>query len=300
MAPAGAKGALLAALAADGRASVEALARAASLSPAQVRQQLAELAGEGIDIRGIVHPSFFGHTALAHLLIEVSGSVDAVAGQLASLPEIPYLTRITGGRHVLAGELRVADRGALAAALVRLRAIDGVESIELDEYLDIVKDAMIELAPASDVTLDDIDRSLLRDLQEDGRVSFAELARRVGLSTASARARVLRLLDAGVVRIGLRQRTRPDAVQLGFHLVGDGDEVGRALQSRTAVSYLATSLGRSTHVGTLHVSSLASAAAELDAVQAIPGVRALHTWTHLQVIKEHYRGALTTPEQEKR
>ncbi len=41
---------------------------------------------------------------------------------------------------------------------------------------------------------------LLRELQQDGRVSFAELARRVGLSTPAVAERVRNLEAAGIVR----------------------------------------------------------------------------------------------------
>jgi Lrp/AsnC family leucine-responsive transcriptional regulator len=45
-----------------------------------------------------------------------------------------------------------------------------------------------------------IDRNILRLLQEDGRISFAELARQVGLSTTPCKERVKRLQREGVIR----------------------------------------------------------------------------------------------------
>ena len=47
--------------------------------------------------------------------------------------------------------------------------------------------------------LDRIDYKLLAELQADGRLSFAELGRRVSLSTPAAAERVRRLEDAGVI-----------------------------------------------------------------------------------------------------
>jgi Lrp/AsnC family leucine-responsive transcriptional regulator len=49
------------------------------------------------------------------------------------------------------------------------------------------------------MTIDDIDRNVLRDLQEDARVSYAELGRRVGLTTPAVIERVRKLEDAGVI-----------------------------------------------------------------------------------------------------
>lgn len=49
------------------------------------------------------------------------------------------------------------------------------------------------------ITLDEIDRVLLRSLQQDGRQSNAELARRVDLSATGLQKRLRRLEDAGVI-----------------------------------------------------------------------------------------------------
>lgn len=49
--------------------------------------------------------------------------------------------------------------------------------------------------------LDDIDRALIDSLVADGRASYAALARRIGMSQAAVKARVIRLLDSGVIHI---------------------------------------------------------------------------------------------------
>ena len=47
--------------------------------------------------------------------------------------------------------------------------------------------------------IDDIDRKILWKLQEDARISFAELGRRVGLTTPAVIERVHKLQDAGII-----------------------------------------------------------------------------------------------------
>lgn len=54
---------------------------------------------------------------------------------------------------------------------------------------------------------------LLKELQADGRLSFAELGRRVGLSTPAAAERVRRLEEAGVIE-GYEARINPRALGL--------------------------------------------------------------------------------------
>ncbi len=50
------------------------------------------------------------------------------------------------------------------------------------------------------VRLDAIDRRLLRELQADGRISFTDLAPRVGLTTSPCLERVRRMERAGVIK----------------------------------------------------------------------------------------------------
>jgi len=56
------------------------------------------------------------------------------------------------------------------------------------------------LKKSTNVTLDDIDRRLLKVVQEEGRISATELAERVGLSVSPCLRRLRLLEEAGVVR----------------------------------------------------------------------------------------------------
>src|SRR3954451_24429677 len=49
--------------------------------------------------------------------------------------------------------------------------------------------------------LDDVDRSLVAQLQQDGRRPYREMARTLGVSEGKVRWRVRRLLDSGALRI---------------------------------------------------------------------------------------------------
>lgn len=60
-------------------------------------------------------------------------------------------------------------------------------------------------------TLDDIDRTLVRELVADGRATLAELATSVGLSVSAVASRVRRLESRGVVA-GYTARLNPEAV----------------------------------------------------------------------------------------
>lgn len=64
--------------------------------------------------------------------------------------------------------------------------------------------------------LDNIDWKILKELQEDGRMTNVELSRRVGISAPPCLRRVKRLEDAGVIR---GYRAILDTPQLGFDVV---------------------------------------------------------------------------------
>src|ERR1700760_1412918 len=59
--------------------------------------------------------------------------------------------------------------------------------------------------------LDDIDRTLMRELVTNGRATLAELAARAGLSVSAVQSRVRRLESRGVVS-GYAARIDPEAV----------------------------------------------------------------------------------------
>lgn len=61
--------------------------------------------------------------------------------------------------------------------------------------------------------MDDIDRKLLIELQQDARTSFAELGRRVGLTTPAVIERVRKLEDAAIIT---GYRAEIDASKVGL------------------------------------------------------------------------------------
>jgi Lrp/AsnC family transcriptional regulator for asnA, asnC and gidA len=89
--------------------------------------------------------------------------------------------------------------------------------------------------------MDDIDRAILRELQTDGRVPYADLGPKVGLSPSAARQRLQRLIDTKVVQVvGV---TDPMAMGgqamalLGITVDGDVRAVADALGAREEVVY---------------------------------------------------------------
>ncbi|MEV0966181.1 MULTISPECIES: Lrp/AsnC family transcriptional regulator [unclassified Streptomyces] len=96
--------------------------------------------------------------------------------------------------------------------------------------------------------MDDIDRAILRELQTDGRIPYADLGPKVGLSPSAARQRLQRLVDTRVVQVvGV---TDPMAMggqtmaMLGVLVDGDPRAVADALSTREEVVYAVLTAGR--------------------------------------------------------
>jgi Lrp/AsnC family leucine-responsive transcriptional regulator len=74
--------------------------------------------------------------------------------------------------------------------------------------------------------IDAIGKKILAELQENGRIGFAELGRRVGLSTPAVMDRVRRMEDTGII-VGYRAEIDPSKVGysilafVGVNVVGD-------------------------------------------------------------------------------
>ena len=98
------------------------------------------------------------------------------------------------------------------------------------------------------VVLDDADKKIITQLQEDGRRSYSAIARAVGLSEAAVRQRVRGLVDDGVIQVV----AVTDPLRLGFGLVaflavrvtGDIKAVADALAAIEEIDYVVLAAGR--------------------------------------------------------
>ncbi|MGW2618030.1 Lrp/AsnC family transcriptional regulator [Streptomyces sp. NPDC001500] len=96
--------------------------------------------------------------------------------------------------------------------------------------------------------MDDIDRAILRELQVDGRIPYAELGPKVGLSPSAARLRLQRLIDAKAVQVvGVTDpmtMSRQTMALLGLNTAGDSRAVADELAEHDEVVYTVLTSGR--------------------------------------------------------
>lgn len=91
------------------------------------------------------------------------------------------------------------------------------------------------MASESEKLLDEIGWRIVRELQENARLSFAELGRRVGLSIPAVTERVRKLEDAGIItgyhaEINAEKIGRPIAAFIRMSIMGDAPRLTALLR----------------------------------------------------------------------
>lgn len=152
---------------------------------------------------------------------------------------------------------------------------------------------MSELNRTTPVALDDIDKAIIRELQIDGRVAYAQLGPKVGLSQAAARQRVQRLIESGVTQVVAV--TNPLMLgfnlqaMIGIHADGDLRAIADKLAEVPELDYVVITSGRFD----LLVEVVCSDNEELltlvnDVIRAVPGVHRTEILTYLHLQKQTY------------
>jgi DNA-binding Lrp family transcriptional regulator len=205
------------------------------------------------------------------------------------------LVSVVAGRWSVIAELRTGDLGEMNQAVADVRDVPGVVRIDTVLYTDVAKDSHLPLGGTHSFEafdLDDVDRRLLELLKREPRMPYADLADHVALSRGATRARVLRLLaDSVVVVTGMTNATAFGITQMcGFevHLAAAGHDVVDQVAAMDNVDFLSRTLGRCDLLGTIIARSRVDVHATLDEIRALPGVRVVEAWYHLQLVKERY------------
>jgi Lrp/AsnC family transcriptional regulator for asnA, asnC and gidA len=142
--------------------------------------------------------------------------------------------------------------------------------------------------------LDDVAKRIIEQLQQDGRRSYAAIARAVGLSEAATRQRVQGLLDEGVVQVV----AVTDAAAVGFHRMamlgvnveGAIEDVAQKLVAIPEAEYVVICAGQFDLLVELICEDDEHLLRVIDTcVRAIPGVRSTETFVYLKLAKESYQ-----------
>jgi Lrp/AsnC family transcriptional regulator for asnA, asnC and gidA len=141
--------------------------------------------------------------------------------------------------------------------------------------------------------LDALSKRIIEQLQEDGRRSYAEIGKAVGLSEAAVRQRVQKLTDAGVMQVV----AVTDPMQLGFYrqamigirAAGDTRLLAEQLSAIPAVDYVVLTAGSFDVLAEVVCEDDDELIALLNSqIRGLEGVLSTETFVYLKLHKQLY------------
>ena len=141
--------------------------------------------------------------------------------------------------------------------------------------------------------LDEVSKKIIEQLQKDGRKSYAEIGKLVGLSEAAVRQRVQKLTESGVMQIvavtdPLRLGFSRQAM-IGIKCTGDVSEIAEALSQISSIDYVVLTAGSFDIMVEVvcedddHLIALLN-----QRIRNIPGVVSSETFVYLKLRKQLY------------
>jgi len=142
--------------------------------------------------------------------------------------------------------------------------------------------------------LDAVDRQIVGALREDGRMSFAEVAKRLGVSAGMVRQRYMQMVDDKVLQVV----PVTNVTLLGFNMLAmigvevDGNrmiDIAREIAAFDEVIYLVICTGTYDMLVEVRCRDSEHLLQFLtERLRSVNGVRSTETFTYLQIIKESY------------
>lgn len=146
----------------------------------------------------------------------------------------------------------------------------------------------------SQIGLDDLDQSIVALLRVDGRMAFADVAKRLNIPEATARYRVQRLLQAGSIHI----TAWPNPEKLGTpHMLilnlsvdmGQLDAVAEELAHLEEVRFVAITAGRCNLIVDIYFGAHEELIQFFPKLHRIPGILSYESHLMIKLLKAEYK-----------
>jgi Lrp/AsnC family transcriptional regulator for asnA, asnC and gidA len=141
--------------------------------------------------------------------------------------------------------------------------------------------------------LDATDKAIIAELQIEGRLAYARLAPRVGLSEAATRQRVNKLIEREVMeivavanptRLGLKHQTMV-GINVDAHVRDIADELAKI----EAIDYVVVTAGRYDILAEVFCADATEFLGVInDQIRPIAGISNLEILTYLDLVKQTY------------
>jgi DNA-binding Lrp family transcriptional regulator len=198
---------IIAALKSDGRYSYAGLAKDLGINVATVAKRIDKMLQEDvISIRAVLNPFKLGYNAHALITLDIDlTKVDQVCNQLVHNHNISLVVTTFGRFDVIL----LADyptwemlQDYITRELPKVEGINKIDAFPIIEnkkiYNPLFKYDPSITKPAS---IDEIDQTIIEELERNGRSNYAELARKLGISLATVSRRVARLKEEDIIKI---------------------------------------------------------------------------------------------------
>jgi Lrp/AsnC family transcriptional regulator for asnA, asnC and gidA len=288
---------LISVLKIDGRESLATIGTQIGLTGDSVKDRLDRLTAEGvIKVTCSVDPRVLGFNSIALVGVKVTGSAELIAAELTSVSEFDFVCCVSGEYDILVEVVCRDDVHLLRVVDQYLRSRPDVSSVSSHNYLAVLKfqpsgsPEEPETGAPPHPGVDDIDRKIIRALQDDGRASFQDIALSIGVPYQTTRRRAKALLEGKIVRTEtlVNRLIEGTAIVAGVNLRTTGPiaEIAEKLLSLPEVEIAAVTSGRfdlllevackdRDHLATLVGSVLPS----------IPGIASSETSIYQRVLK---------------
>jgi DNA-binding Lrp family transcriptional regulator len=198
---------IIAALKSDGRYSYAGLAKQIGINVATVTKRIDKMLQEDvISIRAVLNPFKLGYNAHALITLDIDlTKVDQVCAQFVTNHNISLVVTTFGRFDVIL----LADFSSwemmqdyITKEIPKLEGINKVDAFPIIDnkkiYNPLFKYDSNKNKPLS---IDEIDQTIIEELEKNGRLNYAELARKLGISLATVSRRVARLKKEDIIKI---------------------------------------------------------------------------------------------------
>lgn len=296
---------LIHALVREGRLTNRALAKAVGINEVTVASRVRQLLENRVISIG---PQFdwkaAGYGRHAFAFVSTHGRSPIEVGQELKTWDGVHTVSATFGDAQLVLDLLAVDDRDLHALITKIAASRGVASVHIEQTVDFVKypngwapkpfDCVEpECLPNPIVPFDAVDQQIVRCLQANGRASSVEIGREIGVSDPTVRARLKKMSDAGLLRVGARldplvtQDIR-SVVFVGITAEGDAKKMGKLLRRFWEYPQVLTC---STSIGPCTIVLAVTGPSEQDTAQfinttvwSLPGIRSVRSWPVVEVL----------------
>ncbi|MDX6551881.1 MAG: Lrp/AsnC family transcriptional regulator, regulator for asnA, asnC and gidA [Gaiellales bacterium] len=148
--------------------------------------------------------------------------------------------------------------------------------------------------------VDDVDLAIIGRLQTDGRASVKSMSDEIGLSEATIRKRLGRLLEEGLIQIAAipnaRESRQTIMAMANIRATGDVEALGRTIASWPETSWVALGAGNVDLAVEMVCPGRDALQDVVKRLQSLDGVTHLQTFVYLKTLKQAYFGPLTRSE----